>query len=92
MNINFKAKYIINFDIICKTGLHIGGGDTGIGIGELDNPIIKDPITNLPIIAGSSLKGRVRERLEWLYIDKTDDKNAISRQLIPDNKGEIKFE
>lgn len=91
MKINFKAKYIINFDIKCLTGLHIGGPDIGAGIGDLDNPVIKDPMTDLPIIAGSSLKGRVRERLEWLHTDSYDNQNAISRQLVPDN-GQIKFE
>jgi CRISPR-associated protein Csm3 len=80
MQINFKAKYIIKFDIKCLTGLHIGGPDTGAGIGDLDNPVIKDPMNQWPIIAGSSLKGRVRERLEWLHQDK-DGNNAISRKL-----------
>ena len=92
MKINFKAKYIINFDIKCLTGLHIGGPDTGAGIGDLDNPVIKDPMNQWPIIAGSSLKGRVRERLEWLHVDGLDNQNAISRQLVPGEKGEIKFE
>jgi len=64
--IKLLSKYIVNFDIVCKTGLHIGGSDSGAGIGELDNPVLKDPVSGHPYICGSSLKGRMRERLEWL--------------------------
>ena len=65
--IALKDKYIINFDIKCKTGLHIGGNNSGSGIGDVDMPVLRDPITRHPYICGSSLKGRMRERLEWLH-------------------------
>jgi CRISPR-associated protein Csm3 len=61
----FKGKYIIQGKIHCLTGLHIGGSDTGIEIGGLDNPVIKDPLTDLPYIPGSSLKGKLRAVTEW---------------------------
>lgn len=64
--VSLLAKYKINFDIVCKSGLHIGGTDTGAGIGEIDNPVLKDSVKDYPYICGSSLKGRMRERLEWL--------------------------
>ena len=64
--IQLITKYIINFDIVCKTGLHIGGNSGNSGIGDIDNPVLKDPATGYPYICGSSLKGRMRERLEWL--------------------------
>jgi len=64
--ISLLAKYKVNFDIVCKSGLHIGGTDTGAGIGEIDNPVLKDSVKGYPYICGSSLKGRMRERLEWL--------------------------
>lgn len=92
-NIKFEAKYIMKFDIECITGLHIGGLDTGGRIGELDNPVIKDSMTGLPMIAGSSLKGRIRERLEWNHVD-SNNETAITRrfkQLEPDKKGNIDF-
>lgn len=51
--------------LICKTGLHIGGSKDDIEIGGLDNPIIRDPMTKLPYIPGSSLKGKLRSILEY---------------------------
>nr|WP_261796561.1 type III-A CRISPR-associated RAMP protein Csm3 [Pelistega indica] len=48
-----------------QSGLHIGGGDTEIHIGGIDNAVIKHPLTNEPYIPGSSLKGKVRSLLEW---------------------------
>ena len=38
--IALKDKYIINFDIECKTGLHIGGNNSGAGIGDVDMPVV----------------------------------------------------
>jgi CRISPR-associated protein Csm3 len=61
----FEGKYIIKFDLRTITGLHIGGTVEGIEIGGIDNPVIKDPITGLPYIPGSSLKGKLRCLLEW---------------------------
>ncbi|MCO6433924.1 type III-A CRISPR-associated RAMP protein Csm3 [Nitrosomonas nitrosa] len=48
-----------------KSGLHIGGGDSEMRIGGIDNPVIKDAVSDLPYIPGSSLKGKVRSLLEW---------------------------
>ena len=48
-----------------ETGLRIGGGDEGMHIGGVDNPIIKHPHTNEPYIPGSSIKGKMRSLLEW---------------------------
>lgn len=46
------------------SGLRIGGSKDGVGIGETDNPIIRHPITQLPYIPGSSIKGKLRSLLE----------------------------
>lgn len=51
--------------LVLKTGLHIGGGDTEMRIGGIDNQVVKDPVTGLPYIPGSSLKGKIRSLLEW---------------------------
>lgn len=64
-NFKFNGKYIIDGQINCLTGLHIGGSSGGIEIGGLDNPVIKDPLTEHPYIPGSSLKGKLRSLLEW---------------------------
>ncbi|SFM53512.1 type III-A CRISPR-associated RAMP protein Csm3 [Nitrosomonas communis] len=50
-----------------KTGLHIGGGDSEMRIGGIDNTVIKNPVSDLPYIPGSSLKGKMRSLLEWRY-------------------------
>lgn len=59
-----KVKKIIG-KIKIETGLHIGAGNDAIEIGGMDNPIIRAPLTNLPYIPGSSLKGKMRSLLEW---------------------------
>lgn len=65
MGLEFKGKYIISGKIVCETGLHIGGTTEGFEIGGLDNPVIKDPLSDYPYIPGSSLKGKLRHLLEW---------------------------
>ena len=62
---NFQGKYIISGKICCVTGLHIGGTTESFEIGGMDNPVIKDPLTEHPYIPGSSLKGKLRHLLEW---------------------------
>jgi CRISPR-associated protein Csm3 len=61
------GKYILSGRIVCLTGLHIGGSTTGLEIGGVDNPVIKDPITDQPIVPGSSLKGKLRSLTEWNF-------------------------
>lgn len=65
MNLEFKGKYLIKGKLICVTGMHIGGSTEGFEIGGVDNPVIKDPLTDQPYIPGSSLKGKLRHLLEW---------------------------
>lgn len=55
----------IKAELVLKTGLHIGAGDSEMHIGGIDNSVIKNPITNQPYIPGSSLKGKIRTLLEW---------------------------
>ncbi len=63
--LKLKGYKVIKGMITCKTGLHIGGTAETIEIGGMDNPIIRDPITQLPYIPGSSIKGKMRSLLEW---------------------------
>lgn len=55
----------IKAQLVCVSGLHIGAGDTEMHIGGIDNTVIRNPLTNVPYIPGSSLKGRIRSLLEW---------------------------
>lgn len=52
--------------LVCRTGLHIGGTESAIGIGSAENPVIKDA-RGMPYIPGSSLKGKMRSLLEYKY-------------------------
>jgi len=64
-----KIKNIkeIKAKIKVKSGLHIGGSKDEIKIGGIDNPVIKNPLTNEPYIPGSSLKGKIRSLIEWQF-------------------------
>lgn len=58
-------KYIqITGEIEILSGLHIGAGNDEIHIGGIDSPVVKNPVTHLPYIPGSSLKGKMRSLLE----------------------------
>lgn len=65
MKINKRVK--ITYRLKVKTGLHIGGSKGVYGIGGLDSPVIKNPVTNEPIIPGSSIKGKIRMLLEVVH-------------------------
>lgn len=65
MSTKFLGKYLLSGRIFCLTGLHIGGSTTGMEIGGVDNPVIKDPVTDEPFIPGSSLRGKMRSLTEW---------------------------
>ena len=60
-----KEVKIIRGKIKLKTGLHIGGNADTIEIGGIDNPVIRNHLTNEPYIPGSSIKGKMRALLEW---------------------------
>lgn len=60
----FNENYVISGTILCKTGLHIGGSGDNIDIGGSDNPVIRDSVSGLPYIPGSSLKGKLRTLTE----------------------------
>ena len=53
---NQFAKIRLSGTIELASGLHIGGSTAFAAIGAIDSPVIKDPLTNLPIIPGSSLR------------------------------------
>lgn len=58
-----KSK-VLKVQIKVLTGLHIGGSKDSYGIGNVDNPVIKNPLDGQPIIPGSSIKGKLRGLLE----------------------------
>lgn len=60
----------------CATGLRIGGSKDSIDIGGIDAPIIRHPVTDLPYIPGSSIKGKMRSLLE-LYTGKVEPDGRV---------------
>jgi CRISPR-associated protein Csm3 len=54
---------ILEGDIHCESGLHIGAGKGSLEIGGADNPVVKDS-HGRPYIPGSTVRGRVRALLE----------------------------
>lgn len=56
-------RLVIKATIQVETGLHIGASDSFSAIGAIDSPVIRDVISNLPIIPGSSIKGKLRSLL-----------------------------
>ena len=77
------SKIQITGTIEVITGMHIGGSGAFAAIGAVDSPVIKDSRTNLPMIPGSSLKGKMRTLLAKVYNDglvkPDDDVECIAR-------------
>src|ERR1700761_6964170 len=61
--LTFLGKLVLEGEIHCQTGLHIGAGKGSLEIGGADNPVIKNAF-GIPYIPGSSLRGRLRSLLE----------------------------
>ncbi len=57
------GKLIVEAELHCETGLHIGAGKGSLEIGGADNPVVKDSFGR-PYIPGSSLRGKLRALLE----------------------------
>lgn len=68
-----------------KSGLRIGMSKDQMAIGDVDNPVIRNPLTEEPYIPGSSLKGKMRYLLEWHlggdYISRSSEKHVY----VPDD-------
>ena len=88
------GKIQITGKIEVLTGMHIGGSSAFAAIGAVDAPVIKDVNTNLPMIPGSSLKGKIRTLLAREYnkqlVKPEDDDIRISRLFGTSKKGGIK--
>ncbi len=62
--IKLVKKIIYTGTITLKTGLHIGGTNAALNIGGPDDFVVRNPISNIPYIPGSSLKGKMRALVE----------------------------
>lgn len=60
------------YNYTCLTNLHVGSGDVNYNI--IDNEVERDPVTDLPMIHASGVKGALREHFaKKLSIDKINE-------------------
>lgn len=88
------AKIQITGKIELVTGMHIGGASAFAAIGAVDSPIVKDVRTKLPMIPGSSFKGKMRSLLAKEYNDTLakkpdDDAKCLTRLFGSAEKGNV---
>ena len=77
------------------TGMHIGGSSAFAAIGAVDSPVIRDTLSDRPMIPGSSLKGKLRTLLARQYNDDPltkvdDDDSRILRIFGSAKKGHVR--
>lgn len=88
------GKIQITGTIEVLTGMHIGGSTAFAAIGAVDAPVIKDVRSGLPMIPGSSLKGKMRSLLAREYnqavVKPDDDDEKLTRLFGSAKKGNVK--
>lgn len=89
------AKIQITGRIEVVTGMHIGGSSAFAAIGSVDSPVIKDARDNLPMIPGSSFKGKRRTLLakefnKEVVAKPDDDDERLVRLFGSAKKGHIR--
>lgn len=62
--VQLQGRIFLSFQIHAITGLHIGGSPGTLSIGNVDNPVIRDPLSGEPYVPGSSLRGKMRSQQE----------------------------
>lgn len=89
------TKIQITGKIEVVTGMHIGGSSAFAAIGAVDSPIVKDARTKLPMIPGSSFKGKMRTLLAKVYNENLankpdDDAPCLTRLFGSAKKDQVK--
>lgn len=75
-----KIQIIGKLEVV--TGMHIGGGSAFAAIGAVDSSVIKDAQSKLPMIPGSSLKGKMRTLLAKSYNDRIVEPDNDAPEII----------
>jgi len=75
-----KGKIIIKSELELVTGLHIGTSGSFSAIGTVDAFVIRDPYTKIPIIPGSSLKGKMRYLLYKTLNNHVEERKDIQEE------------
>lgn len=81
-----KGKFLIEAVITLVTGLHIGTSSDFTPIGAVESPFVRDHFTKVPIIPGSSLKGKLRTLLAKMrspgyVLNKIEDDDEVICRL-----------
>lgn len=77
------TKLEINGTIELVTGMHIGASEQFAAIGAVDSPVLRDIHSDLPIIPGSSLKGKIRALLAKKYnVGITNNHNEDAPEIL----------
>ena len=66
-SLKLTKHFRVEGSICNRSNLRVGGSDPGLAVGDVDNPLIRNPVTGIPYIPGSSLKGKLRSLLEYRY-------------------------
>lgn len=85
-------KILISGEIEVVTGMHIGTGGEFAAIGDIDSPVIRDTVSGLPIIPGSTLKGKIRSMLVKKYCPLSKEPNADNVEIKQAFGGDIQIE
>lgn len=85
------SKIEITATLETVTGMHIGGTNEFAAIGAIDSPVVRDAVTRLPMIPGSTLKGKMRTLLSRQHSDKylpvrIENDPEIVKRLFGDSK------
>ncbi len=74
MKLDKVIKYTGTMELV--SGLAIKGTSNDLNIGGVDSEVIKNPITKMPYIPGSSLKGKMRSLMEHAHADKIESRDG----------------
>lgn len=88
MKLNKNIK--LNFKLKLRSGLHIGAGSDQIKIGGIDNAVVSNPLTKMPYIPGSSIKGKMRYLLGCSK--GVNDLNDVDISVVFGTSADVKFE
>ncbi len=78
VRVKLFGRVFIGGRIRLLSGLHIGVGREELQIGGIDNAVLRDAVTFMPYVPGSSLKGKMRSL--WEKINGAEQNYPIRRQ------------
>lgn len=87
-------KLAITGTIEVLSGMHIGSSKAFSAIGAVDSPVVRDVLSGLPLLPGSSLKGKMRTLLARAvnesFVEKPDNDDEKIVRLFGSASGKIK--